>query len=131
MSGFRASVLTLAAVAAIHAGAASAQTASELAASDLTGAWQGAIITPAGRSELTLTIDPEGKAVLDNPAMGMSAVPVEGPTITDGEVRFAVPSAGARFEGRLSDDRKTLTGSLVAGRLTVPLVLTHGPLPVA
>lgn len=126
MSGFRASVLPLAAVAVIHAGAAAAQ-----AASDLAGAWQGAIITPAGRSELTLTIDADGKALLDNPAMGMSDVPVEGPTITEGEVRFAVPSAGARFEGRLSEDRKTLTGSLIAGRLTVPLVLTHGPLPAA
>lgn len=122
----RSSVLALAAVTAIYAGAASAQ-----AASDLSGVWQGAIMTPAGRSELTLTIDADGQAVLDNPAMGLSAVPVEGPTLADGEVRFAVPSAGARFEGRLSEDRKTLTGSLIAGRLTVPLVLTHAPLPTA
>ena len=51
-------------------------------------AWRGAVVTPGGRTELTLTIDAEGQAGLDNTTMGLTAVPVDGPTITDGEVRF-------------------------------------------
>lgn len=126
MSAPRSYLLPLAAMATLVAGAATAQSVSDLA-----GAWQGAVITPGGRAEITLTVDAQGKAVIDNAMMGFNAVPVEGPTLTGNVVRFAVPAASAQFEGRLSEDRKTITGSLSTGRMSLPLVLTHSPVPAS
>lgn len=125
MSAFHPSLLALAAV-AIFASSAVAQTAAQL-----TGAWSGEIATPGGAATLTLKIDAEGKAVLDLPAMDMRDLPVEGPTVTDGVVRFSAPAIGGRFEGRLSEDRQTMTGTLTGGPMTLPVVLTRSPLPSA
>ena len=113
-------------VAAVMASPVVAQTPAEL-----TGAWTGSIVTPAGMTSLTLKIDTQGRAVMDATALGMTDIPVEGPTVESGVVRFSIPSLGGSFEGRLSDDRKTLTGSLQRGQGTMPLVFTHAPLPVA
>lgn len=107
---------------AVCASSATAQSPAELA-----GAWQGSLVLPGGQSDIILKIDEQGRALLDNPGQGMRDIPVEGPTIAEGLVRFSVPSLGGRFEGRLSQDRRTMTGTLNAGPISLPLVLTLSP----
>lgn len=83
-----------------------------------------------GGATFTLVLRVDGsdaevtRAAIDSPDQGAFDLPVEGLTVQSGLVRFAAPTVGARFEGRLSDDGATLTGTLTQGA-ALPLVFTR------
>jgi uncharacterized protein len=88
----------------------------------LDGVWQ-AVVTRNGvnlRLALRIVTDARGTiATFDSPDLGVVGLPVEGTglfsTIHPQDVGFTVPASGAKFAGKLSDDRTTMKG-----RWTVP-----------
>lgn len=107
--------LTLAAAVAI----AGAQTP----ATELAGQWEGGIAAGGQTIRVVLRVDDAGGAVLDSPDQGAFGLSVTDLSVEGGVVRFAVPAAGGRFEGALAQDGTTLTGALVQGAASMPLVL--------
>ena len=108
-------------------------TLSRAAKSDLDGAWSGTLdagqklrlmfhiaSTAAG---LTATLDS-----LDQSAKG---IPISKVTRKGSSVVMECDAVGGKFEGELSKDGTTLTGSWSQGGGTLPLVLKHGPDTIA
>lgn len=110
----------LALAAVIMAAPAHAQTPADLA-----GHWEGRIAVAGQSIRVVFRVDDAGQTVMDSPDQGARGIPVHGPTVEGGIVRFLVPAIGGRFEGTRSEDGKTLTGALSQGGVTLPLVLTH------
>lgn len=115
----------LASLAAIAITAAAQQPAPQLA-----GSWEGSLAFGGRSIRVVLRVDEGGAAVMDSPDQGALNIPVEGPTVEGGVVRFGVAAVGGSFEGALSADGQTLTGALRQGAAVMPLVLTRGA-PVA
>jgi pimeloyl-ACP methyl ester carboxylesterase len=93
---------------------------------DLVGRWEGALSLGATSLPIVIRVS-EGAtgvvAVMDSPAQGARDIPVSGLGETGGVVRFAVPSASGRFEGRRSEDGSTWTGAWSQGGASLPLIL--------
>lgn len=104
-------------------------------APELVGRWEGPLTVGGQSIRIVFRVEANGKAFADSPDQGANGIPAEA-SLTDGVVRFTVPAFGGAFEGRLSNDGRTLTGALSQGGMTLPLVLTKGeaaaaPAPVA
>lgn len=93
-------------------------------APDLTGAWEGRLNVAGQSIRIVFRIDGTG-AVMDSPDQGGFDIPAEGPTVEGGVVRLGVAAIGGSFEGALSADGRTLTGTLRQGGVAAPLVLTR------
>jgi uncharacterized protein (TIGR03435 family) len=99
-------------------------------APDITGTWQGTLVIPQANRELraVIKITKDGSTLkgmfysIDQggQAIGMGAITVQGPT-----VKFAVPGAGANYEGKLDSDAVNLTGTWSQGSGGIPLNLKH------
>jgi uncharacterized protein (TIGR03435 family) len=99
-------------------------------APDITGTWQGTLVIPQANRELraVIKITKDGTTLkgifysIDQggQAIGMGAITVQGPT-----VKFAVPGAGANYEGKLDSDGVNLTGTWSQGSGGIPLNLKH------
>ena len=80
-------------------------------APDLGGAWEGWLSVAGQSIRVVFNVAAEGVVTMDSPDQGARGIPasvsIEGQT-----VRFTVPAIGGRFEGGLSGDGQTITGSL-------------------
>lgn len=90
---------------------------------DLEGVWEGRLSVEGQSIRLVFRIGPTGVAVMDSPDQGARGIPVERQAVEGGLIRLNVPSIRGHFEGRRSDDGRTLTGALFQGGMIVPLVL--------
>lgn len=95
------------------------------AAPQLAGQWDGVLSVSGQSLRIVLRIDATGAAVVDSPDQGANGIPVVGPTLEGGVVRFSVPAVGGGFDGALSGDGRTITGVLTQGGLGMPVVLTR------
>ncbi len=91
------------------------------------GSWQGTL--EAGKSlrcVLQVTKTDSGLAgkfySLDQGSPALATGPV---SVGGGSLRFETPLLGAKYEGKLSADGKTATGTWTQGGPSLPLVLTH------
>ncbi len=101
-----------------------------LHAQDLTGTWQGTIIASPNDVRTIIKItkpdkgDPTGLMYRpdqeDWVPTPVSAIKVQGKTVT-----FAVPNMDVTYEGKLSDDCKTINGTWAHGPTTHPLDLVR------
>lgn len=95
------------------------------AAPDISGAWEGRITVGGQSIRIVFNVAADGTTTMDSPDQGARGIAatsaVEGRT-----VRFIVPVIGGRFEGQLSEDRRSLTGALAQGGMTAPLVMERG-----
>ncbi|MBF0664505.1 MAG: hypothetical protein IR159_02985 [Brevundimonas sp.] len=101
--------------------------APQLAESDLTGSWEGRLSFGGQSIRIVFHIQPDGTATVDSPDQGGFGIPAELSVPEPDVVRLSVPRIGGRFEGRLSPDPQTLTGVLVQGTASLPLVLRARP----
>ncbi|UOQ73836.1 alpha/beta hydrolase family protein [Hymenobacter cellulosilyticus] len=80
----------------------------------LSGQWKGPLKVPGGSLELIITIVPltggTYYAALDVPKQKVSRMPVD-MSLTDNDVLLKIEQAGSRFTGKLSKDRKSMTGT--------------------
>ncbi|WP_269514855.1 alpha/beta hydrolase family protein [Brevundimonas subvibrioides] len=100
----------------------------EAAQADLVGRWEGAL--NVGGTSLPIVIRVEQGSnglvtVMDSPAQNARGIPVADLILNGGVVRFAVPVARGGFEGAVSADGGTWTGTWTQGAGSLPLILTR------
>jgi uncharacterized protein (TIGR03435 family) len=97
-------------------------------AQDLTGNWQGTLTGGARelRTIVRLAKNPAGDwaGAFYSIDQTPQPIPITQVSLAAGTFKFAVPAAGANYEGRLSTDGNTITGNWTQGQ-PVPLVLTR------
>jgi uncharacterized protein (TIGR03435 family) len=93
---------------------------------EITGTWQGTL--QAGRELRTVVkvsrADGELKAVLYSIDQGGATMPTSGVTFQGSTLKFTIPGVGATFEGHLSPDGRSITGTMTQGDRPLPLNLT-------
>ena len=97
-------------------------------AADLVGRWEGALSVGGASLPIVIRVSEAASglvAVMDSPAQGVRDIGVADLGETGGVVRFLVPAAAGRFEGRRSEDGATWTGAWSQGGATLPLILTR------
>ncbi len=98
-------------------------------AQTLTGAWQGTL--KAGGKDLRIifkitTTDADTlKAVMYSIDQTPQPIPTAGVTRQGTNIKIAVPGAGANYEGKLSADGNSMTGTWSQGPNPIPLNLEH------
>ena len=108
-------------VAALSAGAILAQ--------DISGTWQGKV--QSGRGErrvvckITRSSDGRPGAIFYSIDEGGYPIGASSVAVQGGTVKISVPSVGAEYEGKLSADGSTLTGSFTSRGNVSPLTLTR------
>lgn len=99
------------------------------AAQDIVGQWQGVLKVPNKDLRLIVKITKDDNRLQSTlysidqqqaPALKAAATKFEAGTLT-----FAVDVIGARYEGKLSADGKSFTGTFTQGPTPLPLVLTR------
>jgi pimeloyl-ACP methyl ester carboxylesterase len=94
---------------------------------DFTGIWAGKIPTGAFslRIDFKLTKTPDGgyKATLDSIDQGAKDIPVPGVTVKGDTIHIDMSNIRATYDGTLSTDGKTITGTFVQGA-NMDVVLT-------
>ncbi len=95
------------------------------------GHWEGSLSVPSGN--LTMLVDLEQDSTggwigdIDIPERNVSDLPLQNVTVSGGAIGFGLlVGAGApAFQGKLSDDGKTLAGDFSQNGLNVPLSFTR------
>jgi uncharacterized protein (TIGR03435 family) len=101
----------------VHVGRVQAQT-QEQAASDLAGTWQGTLQVGKGlRTVIKITKDPSGvyKSVFYSIDQGGQPLPVPTTTLQGSTVKMAIPMIDWTYEGKISADGKTISGTATQG----------------
>lgn len=97
--------------------------------SDIDGAWSGAIAVGEMKLRVVFHIvnTADGlKATMDSPDQGAKGIPVT-TVIRDGAtLKIEMKSINGVYEGKISEDKSTATGTWTQGGQSLPLVLTHG-----
>jgi uncharacterized protein len=98
-------------------------------AAPVEGAWHGRIELPGSPLDIGVRLAAAG-GTFDLPAQGLSALPVTNLRVADRTVRFDLPDVpgGAAFDGTLSEDGATISGTYTQAGQTVPFSLARGPL---
>jgi uncharacterized protein (TIGR03435 family) len=104
--------------------------ASLLPAQNLTGSWQGTLQGPQGRAlrivlKVATTDADNLKGTfysIDQPGAG---IPVGAITLSGSTVKIPVPGIGGTYEGKLSADGNSITGTWTQGPMPLPLNLTR------
>jgi opacity protein-like surface antigen len=94
--------------------------------SDIDGKWTGNLVTPGGslRVVFTITNTADGlTATAESPDQGNNVIPVSAVTRNGTNLKLEVKALGADFEGTLSPDLKTATGTFTQLGNSLPLVL--------
>jgi len=92
-----------------------------------TGTWEGKLESPAGSVRLSFNMsNKEDSAVgtIDSPDQGAAGIPMSLISVNDSSIKIEVKITSAGYNGKLSDDGKTLTGEWSQAGRTFPLVLT-------
>ena len=97
-------------------------------AQDLSGNWQGTL--KAGQDlRVIFTISKGDKdtwtAKMYSIDQGAQPIPVSSVTQHESNIKMSVEMIGGTFEGKLSDDGKTMTGAWTQGLQPLPLILVH------
>src|SRR4051794_78712 len=102
-----------------------------LFAQNIVGTWQGQLQGPEGRPPLRIVIkisradDESLKAVLYSIDQGGQPLTASSATQQGSTVKMTVAAIGGNFEGKLSGDGDSITGSWTQGGPTTPLNLTR------
>jgi hypothetical protein len=91
------------------------------------GKWEGSLETPAGRLRIVFNLankDGSAGGAIDSPDQGTMGIPMNEIAAANGSIRITVRLVSGSYQGKLSEDGKTLTGEWTQGGSTQPLVLT-------
>lgn len=94
--------------------------------SDIDGKWTGAIDTPNGALHIVFNIvnTEDGlTATSDSPDQGVSGIPVTSVTRNGSTLKLELKALAAVYEGTISADLLTVTGTLTQAGNSLPLVL--------
>ena len=98
-------------------------------AQDITGDWTGALDTGMGTLHLVLhvTKGPDGalKATLDSVDQNANGIPVSSITLKDSKLSLGVDAVHGTYEGKVSADAKTISGTWSQGQ-SLPLEFKRG-----
>ena len=101
--------------------------AAVLAATNPAGMWEGTLSTPNGDIGFAFNIHRDGDkwaVELDVPMQGLSGLPLNSVKVDGAAVGFAMPGAGEpHYDGKLSDDGKSIAGMFNVGGQAIPLNL--------
>jgi len=101
--------------------------AAVLAAADAAGVWEGTLATPNGDLAMVLNLHRDGDkwaAEIDIAAQNVSELPLSNVKVEGSSIGFALPGPGdPHYEGKLSGDGKTISGSFNQGGAALPLDL--------
>ncbi len=105
-----------------------AQATTEKSATDLTGTWQGTL--HAGQdlrivTKFTKADDGSYTGVTYSIDQGGNGIPVTKTTLDGSTLKFTITAIGGSYEGKLSADGNTITGSWTQGPNPLPLVYTR------
>jgi len=106
--------------------AAHAEVQATAAQVELVGRWEGALNVSGTSLPLVIRVEqgPDGLVtVMDSPAQNVRGIPITGLSQSGGVVRFAVPVVQGGFEGAISADGGTWTGTWTQGAGSLPLIL--------
>jgi len=89
--------------------------------------WEGTIQTPNGDLGVLFNLHRDGDkwvGEMDVPMQGVTGLPLANVKVDGSAVSFVMPGGGdPHFEGKLSDDGKSVTGNLNAGGQSIPMNL--------
>lgn len=98
-------------------------------AQEAAGAWHGALKAGGVELRLDVIITPDAKSGLSGRMIsldqGAVSIPLADVHAGDGQLSFAAPSVGGRFEGRWDAERQAWAGTWVQGA-RLPLTLARG-----
>lgn len=98
-----------------------------LAATNPAGLWEGTLKTPNGDIGLLFNVHRDGDkwaVELDVPAQGVSGLPLANVKVDGVTISFPMPGPGDQhYDGKLSDDGKSISGNITAGGQAIPLDL--------
>jgi len=101
--------------------------AAVLAATNPAGLWEGTLATPNGDIGFVFNIHRDGDkwaVELDVPMQGLSGLPLSNVKVDGAAVGCAMPGAGdPHYDGKLSDDGKSITGTFSVAGQSIPLNL--------
>jgi hypothetical protein len=91
------------------------------------GVWEGTLKTPKGDMGLVVNLHADGShwaGEVDIPMQGISELPLNNVKVEGATVSFALPGPGdPHFDGKLSEDGKTIAGDFSQGGGSIPLEL--------
>lgn len=97
------------------------------AASNPAGLWEGSLATPNGDLTFLFNLHRDGDkwaGELDVPMQHVSGLPLASIKVDGASVSFPMPGQGdPHYDGKLSEDGKTISGNLTAGGQELPLNL--------
>ncbi len=98
-----------------------------LAATNPAGLWEGTLKTPNGDIGLLFNVHRDGDkwaVELDVPAQGVSGLPLANVKVDGVTISFPMPGPGDQhYDGKFSDDGKSISGNITAGGQAIPLDL--------
>ena len=101
--------------------------AAVLAATNPAGVWEGTINAPNGDIGFLLNLHRDGDkwaAEMDVPIQGVTGLPVANVKVDGAAIGFTMPGQGdPHYDGKLSEDGKSISGKLNAGGQQIPLDL--------
>jgi len=97
---------------------------------DVAGIWQGTL--HAGKdlrleAKITQAAAGEYQTTFYSIDQGGQSIPVSKTTFENGTLTFSIDAISGKFEGKMSPDGKTITGTWTQGPNPLPLVLTRTP----
>lgn len=95
-------------------------------ATDITGAWSGALDTGMGKLRLVFHITDTANgltATMDSVDQGANGIPVAGVTRNGSSIRFDVAAIGGTYEAKVSEDGQRMDGTWSQGGHSLPLAL--------
>ena len=96
----------------------------------LEGVWQGTLDLGVAKLRLVLEFTKKDGGGLtgkmDSPDQQAFGLPIDEVTLSERAVKLTLKQIGGGYEGKLSEDGKTIDGKWMQGALSVPLVLKPG-----
>lgn len=101
--------------------------AAALAAVNPAGVWEGSIQTPNGDLAFVFNLHRDGDkwaGEMDVPAQGVTGLPIASVKVDGAAVSFPIPGPNdPHYDGKLSEDGKTISGTFSQGPASIPLEL--------